>query len=275
MMSVFGGGAKRPILSPPVFTLTAQSNGTTASTSPAGPPVLPPYLVTPDAGIQIWNGSAFVTLQNGVNNNILNSAQGDYASVYQTRWGPEASFLNAFRQVYPNTTVYLVKKTLTGTALFNDGTANNWNSDPAAAPNLFSAMTPIIAAALAALTSPFVPAHLMFNGEADASNGTWAAAYQTNQEAFFSAAQSQWGNSSTQILVAGVNPLEFGSGITTVAAAQLAACNNHPTISQFISTANHSRFPLQSDDFPIHEAASGIVNLGLDMFNAWYKTWNV
>ncbi len=78
---------------------------------------------TPDPGIQIWNSTAFVTYDPGVNSNGMDAS---------TTWGPEAEYARQWRVRNPDETLYIFKLAWGGTG---DGVAAkplgtyDWNVD--------------------------------------------------------------------------------------------------------------------------------------------------
>lgn len=170
-----------------VFIVAGQSNAQSVILS--GTSEVPSYLATPDSGVKVWDGSAFVTLQEGFNSGGRITAVGP-------EWAYEGEFLYHYRQDNPSKTVYLIKRAEGGTSL-----AVDW--DPAG--SLFGQMETFCVNGLSALVSaghtPTVRAMLWMQGESDANNQTRANAYEVNLNNFISNVRSRCGDTNTRFIL--------------------------------------------------------------------------
>lgn len=141
-----------------------------------------PGWYAPTSAVQIWNGSAFVTMQPGVNTGT---------PANPTAWGPEVAYAAAWVNDHPGQTLYVVKSVKGSTGLAQDAGAQDWS--PASTGELFDAATAAVTAAKAALSGPFHTTALWFQGEEDATSAAKSAAYGTNLAGLESAAATSWG----------------------------------------------------------------------------------
>jgi hypothetical protein len=223
---------------------------------------LPAYAVTPDPGIQIWNGSAFTTLINATNNDILQDP-------LSTTWGPEVEFTYRYRQAHPGETIYLIPFRKGSTSLgTSGGTTNVWMPPPAVTNSLFNTMQGHVAAALATLANPKVRVVLWQQGESDATDLTDANNYQTNFTNLCNQIQIHWGDASTKIVagrILGTNPSWTFS--STVRAAQDAV---GVSLSSFVRIIDTDAFPNNTTHYTATgQAGAGSTNLGGAMYIAY------
>lgn len=221
---------------------------------------LPSNLQTLDSNIKIWNGSAFVTLQNGVNNDITGAGPG-------TWWGPEAEFARRWRLKHPSNVLYIVKYAVSGTFLYDTGSLT-WFPTPRNGPSYFATLKTYTDNAKTALSglSPIVEAFLWMQGESDGSGsdqGGLAVAneYQTNLTALFSAVRSQLGDNNTKIVVGRITDSSHWPSGSIIRAAQTAVVSGDSGISSLVDTDTFLRLV---DDF--HYNADGLVSLGSSMY---------
>lgn len=211
---------------------------------------LPVHLQASDSGVKIWNGSAFVTLVNGTNNNLLSDTPSD-------GWGPEAEFAYQYRQVFPGRTIYVCKSAWNGTSL-----AAEWNPSGG---TRFSGMETQAAACRSALSA--IPSLrtgvLWMQGETDAEDNTDANNYGTNLAAFLTAVNSRWDTvqATTPVIIGRMSNSTFFTFRAAVRSAQSAAAAANTKV------VDTDSYTLQGDN--IHYNAAGIASLGLDMFTSW------
>lgn len=163
-----------------VALIVGQSNALGFQVTPAE---LPSWYA-PNARVQIFDGSGFVTMQAGVNTGT---------PANPTAWGPEVGYAAAWLDDPANAgqTLYIVKSVKGSTGLAADAGAQDWS--PSSTGELFDATTAKVAAAKAALTGPFHTTALWFQGEEDATSATKSAAYATNLANLKTAAATSWG----------------------------------------------------------------------------------
>ncbi len=177
-----------------VLIVAGQSNALGFQVTPAE---LPSWYA-PDARVQIFDGSAFVTMQAGVNTGT---------PANPNAWGPEVAYAAAWLNDPANAgqTLYVVKSVKGSTGLAADPAEQDWS--PASVGELFDATTAKVTAAKALLTGPFHTTALWFQGEQDAASATKAAAYGTNLAGLETAAATSWG----------VDDFQYGRISTTLA----------------------------------------------------------
>lgn len=146
---------------------------------------LPTWYAT-NARVQIWDGSAFVTMNPGTNTGT---------PANPGAWGPEVGYASAWLDDPANAgqTLYIVKSVKGSTGLAQDNGAGVQDWSPSSTGELFDATTAKITAAKAALTGPFHTTALWFQGEEDAASATKSAAYATNLAGLKTAAATSWG----------------------------------------------------------------------------------
>lgn len=143
-----------------------------------------PSWYAPDARVQIWTGSAFATMDPGVNTGT---------PANPNAWGPEVGYASAWLADPANAgqTLYVVKSVKGSTGLAADAGAQDWS--PSSTGELFDAATAAVTAAKATLSGPFHTTALWFQGEEDATSATKSAAYATNLAGLETAAATSWG----------------------------------------------------------------------------------
>lgn len=216
--------------------------------------ILPANLQVPDVNIKIWNGTDFVTLQNGINNDIHGS----------NLWGPEAEFARLWRLRHPSETLYILKDASIGAFLADNGTVNTWSplSSIGHFPEMETHSTNAVNWLIADGKTPSFEVLLWMQGEFDGSDFTASNAYQTNLTNFFSSIRSRWGSSNTKIMVGRIAQTSSWPYADTVRAAQAAVVSADNGNSALINTDNYA---LQSDT--IHY--KGFVPLGAAMYYAF------
>lgn len=213
---------------------------------------VPVDLQTIDANIKIWNGTSFVTLQNGVNNDIHGSSL----------WGPEAEFARRWRLRHPADTLYVVKDAIGSSPLADDGSSNTWA--PASSIGYFVEMETYTTNAKNWLIAdgkvPVFEGLLWMQGETDATVLGSANAYQTNLTNFFSSVRSRWGYAGTKVMVGRITTASTWTFSSTVRSAQASVVSSDNGNSFLINTDSYG---LQSDG--IHYNQQGFVSLGSSM----------
>lgn len=132
---------------------------------------LPPQFLGPLAGVYIWTGSAFATLQAGVNNQAADA----------TKCGPELSFGVTARAALGED-IYIVKHAVGGTPIAQwDNPLGDWNAESEG-----ELLDQLIAKCAAARTVlDLRPSALLWmQGETDRTITAMAAAYKRNFKAF-------------------------------------------------------------------------------------------
>lgn len=238
-----------------VLVVAGQSNATGLDNAGPNCAGLPAHLVQIDQKIQLWNGSAFVPLQNCANNNILTG--GGFGGAQA--WGPEAEFAYQWRLSHPSQTLYIVKYALGGSSL-----AVSWNpSQPAL---FYAALRDAITAALATIStkSPKVMGTLWMQGETDATDPTQAAAYQTNLTSLTTSAVTDWakGNASAPFIIGRISDDSSAANRANVRTGERLVSAGSPTLIPIVNTDAYSRSG-------IHYDASGQTSLGGDMYKAF------
>jgi Carbohydrate esterase, sialic acid-specific acetylesterase len=236
---------------------------------------LPAHLVPVDQGVKIWNGRAFVTMQNGVNTDPIAAS----APTRAATWGPHVEFAYRWRQDNPYGTLYVVHVPVGGSGLDKTAFPTACWCPPAASyrgTRLFDAVTTQLRRAKAALSRPKVRAVLWMQGEADA-NDTLATAnnYATNLPPLLSAMLTNWGDSETKILVGRIDNggVENQTGgvwhfAPPVQAAQDAV---NGSLGGLVTTISTTSYSVQVGQ-PFHYDGNGQVSLGRDMYSAFVSS---
>jgi hypothetical protein len=167
-----------------------------------------------DQGIQIWNGTNFVTYVPCVT-----------SSPYGAYWGVEAQYARLCRESDPAIPVYIVKRAYnnTGTAFRADPTMQDWSPFSVGKQwdALFNDINMASAATLQAGFQAMVEPFLWVGNETDAMNEEDALACQSNTEWVFRALRSGLFNcSQTRAIVARCHPNPALLHLNTVRNAQ-------------------------------------------------------
>jgi hypothetical protein len=227
-----------------VFLLAGQSNmageGNVAD-------LTAPYN-TPLSEVKFWNNSQWVALRGGF---------GDGTS--GTLFGPEIGFGHRLHELYPKDDIYLVKYGLTSTNL-----AVDWNPNGAGIRyNIFKSTADAALKNLAnAGLSPTIAGMIWMQGENDALNSTYAAAYRNNLVNLISTVRSQFSTPD----------MPFVDG-------RVLACYGTQTDSDLVRNAQmtvpaqvgHAAW-VNTDDLPLaftgHYGTQGQIELGIRFANA-------
>ena len=226
-----------------VFLLAGQLNmageGTAAN--------LPSPYNTPQTDVHFWNSSQWVSLQGGF---------GDGSS--GTLFGPEVTFGYTLRQLFPKDDIYLVKYGLTSTSL-----AVQWNPNGSGA--CYNTFKTTANAALANLSvadkSPTVAGMIWMQGENDALNATYAAAYAENLSNLIARVRS-----------------DFSTPEMPFVAGRILSCYGTQTNSDLVRNAlmtvpgqvGHGSW-INTDDLPLaftgHYGTDGQIEIGIRFAN--------
>lgn len=140
------------------------------------------------ANVYVHPSDTWPTLQSGVNNRVAND--GTNVAVY----GAEMSMMYNLKNRYSNG-VYLLKYWLGGAILYDGATTNGWYPDAVNGGIHWAGATNRVTAAFNKLTAlgisgVKVDGIIWSQGESDANNATYAAAYQTNLTYFITRLRS-------------------------------------------------------------------------------------
>jgi hypothetical protein len=153
---------------------------------------LPAPYNKPQTDVKFWKDGQWVALRGGF-------GDGDKGNLF----GPEVSFGFALRHFFPNDDVYLVKYGLTSTDL-----AVQWSPDgKGKCYNTFrSAVTAAMKNLVDAGKSPTIAGMIWMQGENDALNSKYAAAYQKNLDHFIARVRSDFNVPTMPFVAARVLP---------------------------------------------------------------------
>lgn len=242
-----------------VIVVTGQSNALNFGDGTGTTP-FPGGWVT-DAGIQIWNGSSFVTYV------PLTNSNGDYGGSF---WGPEAQYCLQRRQTFPSQILYIVKHALgnTGLAEKTSGVADfnpysSANDTAKEFPKVISSIKAATKALLNASITPVIDTILICNGETDTLIQADADVFLTNQTLFIELIRDLT-NTAKAIMMRPFPNNTNGVGLNTVRSAieTIGALSNNA----FVNTDD-----LQNTTTPNagHLLAPSVVTLGARMFSAY------
>lgn len=188
-----------------------------------------------------------------------------------TAWGSEAEAVWQMRQAGDTRPVYIVKESINGQNL-----AVQWS--PGTTGDKFDRFDAKVDRARALVTDGFGEEVLFWNqGEADATNDTWAAAYGTNWTAWLSAFRSRV--SATALVVAErIRPLGYatGSSVTATAGYVRAWAVREGTIAGCLADGNATVVDTDFDtgNFgSIHPGEPWTEGKGLRAYAAWQGTY--
>lgn len=177
----------------PTLVLMGQSN----CAGRAAMADLPAEYQGAQAGVNIWTGAAFATLNSTLNNN-------QFGATATNQFGWEMAVGKEYVDAYGGS-INLVKYAVGSTPLARNGVNQSW--DPAWYTTSGNALyslagmetwEAVIAMQAAGLRPDFL-AFQWFQGEQDATTQAWADAYQTNLTAFLDAIRSTLGASSLPV----------------------------------------------------------------------------
>ncbi len=260
-MSYYGALAANKRFTPvDVHILIGQSNmdGRGAMAS------LPSGYTGAKTNVQMYNGSAFVSLDSTANNNQY--------PVLSNQYGPEFTYLLD----YANQTgrdQYCFKLSLGSTGLYpgssavtaDNPTAKDWSPSTG---GLYTDLINLITSGTAALRAsgkiPVIKSILWMQGERDAGNATWAAAYGTNlTDLFFTnlipflqTINATVNSATIPIILPRIANSSGASDLATVRAAQLAFTVTYSNAKTF----DTDFYPLNVDN--IHYGNLGFLWLG-------------
>lgn len=241
-----------------VLIVSGQSNARPPTFSAAN---VPAYLLVPDAGIKVWFGGAWVTLDNGTNNQDAIAAE--------VRWGPEAEFAYRWRIDNPTKTLYIVKLAVGDTFLAQQVGGNpDWS--PASTGEYYDELVTLVTAAKAGLVAlgktPVIAAMIDARGENDSTVLADADAFAANYQAFFENLLTDGViQATTKLLIGRVHNTATGwTHRVTVRAAQATVAALDAT-NRFIIDADG--YPLQADNQ--HYTTAGEITFGNDNYQAY------
>jgi hypothetical protein len=233
-----------------VFLLGGQSNmlgeGITAE--------LPSPYNQPQTAVKYWSSGTWVNLQGGF---------GFVPTPYRSLFGPEVTFGYRLHQLFPSDNVYLVKLGVDGSNL-----AYRWNPSGGDCYNSFMSL---VNAAMSNLSnaglSPTIAGMIWMQGEADASNSTTAAAYNTNLTNLITSLRSDL-HTPNMPFVAGRILTWWGSTAnnTLVRTAEQTVPGEVGHAS-WINTDDLGRATLGYSDDPGHYGTQGQIDLGIRFAN--------
>lgn len=242
-----------------LLIVAGQSNARSFDTTGSD---VPGDLQFTDADIQIWNTqtNTLQTYEAGTNSDTWNSG-----ATTPQKWGPEAGFANEFRSAHPTSKLYIVKVAVDSTHLAA-GAGDDWS--PSSSSELFDDMTAEITATLSAMgIAPDEIVLLWMQGEHDALDGTEAAAYETNLTDFITAVRTDWGDTSTKVIIGRISDSSewtFGDDVREGQVAVALA----DALTEIVDTDGYT---LAADDK--HYVAASVQTLGEDMFAAYEGTY--
>lgn len=144
------------------------------------------------------NAGSYQKLQAGVNNNL---------PALLGKYGAEIAFADRFENEHPDDFLYISKFGVGGTTVFNTACPNNWSTS-CSGSLAERAMLRWDLDARAAIPDGTIEHDLgmiWYQGETDASNPTWSAAFLTNTAATLAYYRTQIGISTWPILVVQIN----------------------------------------------------------------------
>jgi hypothetical protein len=213
--------------------------------------------------IHNYDTSAFVTYGAGTNS-LQPTSQGSGGGT-SGNWGAEAEFSYRWRLANPTKKAFVVKYAIGSTRLFAT-TGNDWSETSTA--EYFARVEAAIAAAKTAVTAlgfaPMVRMISWMQGEADAGDATWDAAYHTNLPNVVTAMRSRWGDANTQVIIGRINPAWAAN--PNVRLAQVAVGNAAP-LNKWLNTDMYSLTSSHFND-------SGASQFGKDTFYAFANGHN-
>jgi len=186
-----------------------------------------------------------------------------------TDFGPELGLAWAFEDTSPATRLYISKHGVGSTYLADTGSID-WSLAEVETSNLFNlALRTMWAAEAQMLNSgigPRLRGIFWMQGENDATNATYGAAYQANLEALIAKAKEQSGDPSTKFLIARIRDQDPTFNVAGVAAVRLAeAVVGSQTGNAWFSTDD---LPLAVD--LVHYNASGMKTLGQRVYQSLF-----
>jgi hypothetical protein len=241
-----------------VVIMSGQSNMTglgsvSALTSPYNAPQNDVQLYWGDAGQDDPSGTPYAGHIYG-----LESLKPNRGNNGQGCFGPELSFGRKVADTQPSRHLAIIKQARSGTTLYND-----WNpvDDSHGIKPQWHRFTDQVAVALQAMRNagqePHIKAMLWLQGEDDATNTTYANAYQSNLTAFIAAVRSNLSVPDLPFVIARIQSHQpRAPGLSTVRAAQVNVAATVPHVSWF----NTDDLPLQGD--ATHFTSAGQITLG-------------
>lgn len=181
------------------------------------PPTGSPY-TGPQPTAQVWDGtSAFV-------------AYNDQHDIYEPPFRNSLAFALEFNAQYPNLNLYVIEFGQGGQG-FRNG-AGAFADGGAVSTTLTSYLTAAAAALAGSQTSYYICGIFFWQGEDDAGDAGWSAAYQAEADAFFGRLDTAIGQTLHRFIVR-IHPNTPGPGTATVRAAHAALADTLIDIDSF------------------------------------------
>ncbi|MCD4728774.1 MAG: sialate O-acetylesterase [Pirellulales bacterium] len=227
-----------------VFLLGGQSN--MDGRAPADD-LSPPY-DQPQTEVKYWSGGGWVDLQGGFSTDISDC------------FGPEVSFGYALREIFPNDDVFLVEHSQGSTNLAvhwsPDGTGEHYNALKSAAD---AALQDLTTSGL----SPAVAGMIWMQGEADAMDGNYAAAYATNLTNLIAKLRDDFAAPDARFVVGRITTYYGTTANNTLVRLAQETVAEQVSNTAWIDTDDLS----WQDGRPGHYGAEGQIELGIRFAN--------
>ncbi len=156
---------------------------------------------------------------------------------------------------------FFIKKAEASTGLYPGSSANDWH--PNTVGELFDTLNTLVSTVLTSLfihgREPYVKDFIWEQGEKDAEDATWVAAYKDNLNLFFTKWKTELGNSSLNILIAQLGPFNTGVNRDSLRTAQASFVSENTNCS-LINTSDF-------DDSDIHYGSADRVTLAEREYN--------
>ena len=242
LLFVCGADASSASSQADLLIVAGQSNAVGFGLRPMDAPV---GLRQSHPDVQIWTGQRFQPLVIGANTGSPGRPEA---------WGPEVQFAHRWRAAHPGRTLYIVKFAR-GSSSLAPSPGYDWHPR---SEELFRSATDEVRAAKARLRGegivPRVNAILWVQGETDATNPRFSAAYKQHLSQFLEAMQSRWADRTTRIVIAQIaKSLPYAD---MVRSAQVSLAKSLPRVS----AVDMDELPTQLDG--LHLSAGGQVALG-------------
>lgn len=220
---------------------------------------------TPNANIQIWDGSAFVTYAPGINANGLGSA------AYPTAFGAEGQFAKHLWTRNPASTVYIYKRSPIGIGLAPTA-LDNWS--PFDTGKQFDIMCGELAAAQAAANGIPIDAFVYQGCETDALTYAQAAAVLHGLIMFMAAVRDRFNSPDMIAIIPRIHSAiaSIPPGYPATPAVQMVQSLYADGSAGPNRWANAVSFPV--DSFPV-DASTHLNNVGVceagDYCHIWFS----
>ena len=197
-------------------------------------------------GVKIWDHASrkWVTLSSSMNGNI--------------GFGPEVSFGYKMHAAFPHDSIYLYKYALASTNLYFEWNPNGAGTSFPCYDTFKSGGLAAVQALKDAKRSPIIAGMLWMQGEGDASNPYWAAAYQKNLIDFIAHVRRDFNTPDMPFVIARIIK-SYGTpeNNALVRAAEVTV----PTLVPHTTWVNTDDLQL-SQAVPLHYGTQGQIDLG-------------